>query len=105
MLGPSLPERHRKLLDIADRQDRLLREMLSFIAGRGTSQQVAQHNPAQTKRPAQRRDGVRQVLAELYPDGVPDQATLPNTDLCKAVGKHVPFDVSISTILRAAGRK
>jgi hypothetical protein len=50
-------------------------------------------------------EAARRVLAELYPDGVPDQATLPNKALCTAVAKQLPFRIGNNTILRAAHRK
>jgi hypothetical protein len=49
------------------------------------------------------------VIKELYPDGVPDQASEPNASLCRQVsvklkGAKLP-NVSDDTILRAAGRR
>jgi hypothetical protein len=52
-----------------------------------------------------KREAVRRVLVELYPDGIPDQAALPNKLLCQAVAARLSFLVSVDTILRAAGRK
>ena len=51
----------------------------------------------------------RAAINALYPNSVPDQATLPNATLCRQVGeklKHLqqPW-VSDDTILRAAGRR
>ena len=49
------------------------------------------------------------AVRSLYPDGVPDQVTLPNKTLCREVSdwlKSKPLpSVSDPTILRAAGRR
>jgi hypothetical protein len=49
------------------------------------------------------------AIRELYPHGVPDQATEPNAVLCRRVGEKLKIaqlpDVSDDTILRAAGRR
>ena len=37
------------------------------------------------------RDACIQVIATLYPDGVPDMMTLSNKALCAAVAAHLPF--------------
>jgi hypothetical protein len=55
------------------------------------------------------RERASRAIQELYPNGVPDQATLPNAKLCRSVGdwlkeKKLP-GVSDPTILRAAGRR
>lgn len=54
-------------------------------------------------------DRAKKALKELYPDGVPDQADLPNAVLCRQVGVKLREagqpDVSDDTILRAAGRR
>jgi hypothetical protein len=51
----------------------------------------------------------RSIIKELYPNGVPDQATEPNAILCRKVGgrlkKNQMPEVSDPTILRAAGRR
>jgi hypothetical protein len=55
------------------------------------------------------REAARNVVGEIYPGGVPDQAVLPNTLLCSAVGAAMKqrglHPVSDDTILRAAGRR
>jgi hypothetical protein len=38
-----------------------------------------------------KREAVRRVLASLYPDGIPDQAALPNKLLCQAVAARLSF--------------
>lgn len=49
------------------------------------------------------------VIKELYPDGVPDQASEPNANLCQRVSAKLKEaklpGVSDDTILRAAGRR
>jgi hypothetical protein len=51
----------------------------------------------------------RGAIKELYPDGVPDQATEPNANLCRRVSAKLQEEslprVSDDTILRAAGRR
>jgi hypothetical protein len=64
--------------------------------------------PARSKsRPATER--VQRIISELYPEGVPDQATEPNVNLCRRVGAKLKEaklpDVSNDTILRTAGRR
>jgi 7-cyano-7-deazaguanine synthase in queuosine biosynthesis len=67
--------------------------------------------------PQQRRHGksrpalerARGAIRELYPDGVPDQASEPNASLCRHVSAKLKEaklpNVSDDTILRAAGRR
>jgi hypothetical protein len=50
-------------------------------------------------------DRARRVIEELYPNGVPDAATVSNKKLCKQVGEKLSEAVSDDTILRAAGRR
>ena len=47
----------------------------------------------------------RRVIEELYPNGVPDQATESNKKLCRQVSDKLTEPVSADTILRAAGRR
>jgi hypothetical protein len=58
-------------------------------------------------RPA--RERVLQAIAELYPQGVPTQAAVPNAPLCRRVARWLrergQLVVSEDTILRAAGRR
>jgi hypothetical protein len=70
-----------------------------------------------TPEPQQRRHGksgpalerARGAIKELYPDGVPGQATEPNANLCRRVSAKLQEEslprVSDDTILRAAGRR
>jgi hypothetical protein len=69
------------------------------------------------RKPPQRRRGksrparerARGVIKELYPDGVPGQATEPNAHLCRRVSAKLKEaklpDVSDDTILRVARRR
>ncbi len=55
------------------------------------------------------RDRARDAIKELYPNGVPGQAAVPNAILCRRVGEKLKQaklpGVSADTILRAAGRR
>ena len=59
------------------------------------------------RRPARQR--AQQAINELYPNGVPDPATLPNALLCRRIGEKLKElrlpQVSDDTILRVAGRR
>jgi hypothetical protein len=50
-------------------------------------------------------DRAKRVIGELYPNGVPDQATVSNKKLCQRVSEKLTEAVSSETILRAAGRR
>lgn len=78
------------------------------------NQTSAASNPHERRpRPHQKTQPKRQraqrAVKALYPDGVPDQATEPNGNLCQRVGEKLKElglrDVSNDTILRAAGRR
>ena len=75
--------------------------------------EAAIRSPEQPQQPRVRgrpaRDRAARAIQALYPDGVPDQVTLPNAILCRSVGdwlkvKSLP-NVRDATILRAAGRR
>lgn len=55
------------------------------------------------------RDRTQRAIKKLYPQGVPEPATLPNALLCRRVGDKLKQlglpDVSDDTILRVAGRR
>jgi hypothetical protein len=55
------------------------------------------------------RERTQKAINELYPKGLPEPATLPNTLLCRRVGEKLKGlglpEVSDDTILRAAGRR
>lgn len=63
--------------------------------------------PRSKSRPATER--ARRIINELYPGGVPDQATETNAQLCRHVGAGLKkanlLPVSDDSILRAAGRR
>lgn len=75
--------------------------------------QPAAHNKkvktgiARKRRPATER--ALATIQELYPHGIPDQASEPNKVLCAKVGEKLKekklSNVSDDTILRAAGRR
>jgi hypothetical protein len=54
------------------------------------------------------RERAKAAIDELYPQGVPSQAALPNKKLCRRIGEKLKErglpHVSDDTILRAAGR-
>ena len=62
-----------------------------------------------TSRSRPTRERAQQAINELYPNGVPQPAALPNTVLCRRVGEKLReqglVDVSDDTILRVAGRR
>jgi hypothetical protein len=75
---------------------------------RGPTQRTSSKTGTKSRsRPA--RERTQQVINELYPNGVPKPAALPNTVLCRRVGEKLReqglVDVSDDTILRAAGRR
>jgi hypothetical protein len=62
---------------------------------------------------AVKREQARRAVTQVYPQGVPDQATVANLVLVGAITEHLRADgiitrsylISRDTILRAAGRK
>jgi hypothetical protein len=62
---------------------------------------------ARRRRSRPESDRVRRVIEELYPNGVPDQATINNKRLCIEVNENLKETESASkdTILRASGRR
>lgn len=83
-----------------------------LIAGAGVSASTSKGaggsaQPIEKSRPTIER--ARRAIDELYPDGVPDQATEPNVSLCRRVAAKLKDaklpPVSDDTILRAAGRR
>ena len=84
---------------------------VSKAPGAGNEKEEIQE-PSQQKplsRNVRARERASRAVRSLYPDGVPDQATLPNKTLCRKVSdwlKSKPLpSVSDPTILRAAGRR
>ena len=62
-----------------------------------------------TRRSQPAFERARRAIDELFPDGVPGQADVPNAILCRRVGVKLKNDglpnLSDDTILRAAGRR
>jgi len=69
---------------------------------RGRAEEISRPNRRKS-RPSFER--AQRVIEELYPNGVPDQATVSNKKLCKRVNEKLTEAVSIDTILRASGRR
>ena len=76
------------------------------------SQGEATQRPSRTgatRRSQPAFERAHRAIEELYPDGVPGQADVPNAILCRRVGVKLKNDglpnVSDDTILRAAGRR
>jgi hypothetical protein len=69
---------------------------------RGRAEEIPRPNRRKS-RPAFER--AKRVIEELYPNGVPDQATESNKKLCKRVNEKLREAVSSETILRASGRR
>jgi hypothetical protein len=82
-------------------------KMLDLQLTVGNSLRECVSQPRNKCRPALER--ARRVIDELYRDGVPDQATIPNKSLYKLVNEKLEEmgqqSVSRDTILRAAGRR
>jgi hypothetical protein len=79
-------------------------------AGNGSVPVLQARSPrASTRRSQPALSRTKRVVQELYPQGVPDQAALPNANLCRRVGEKLKEsglpEVSDDTILRAAGRR
>ncbi len=76
------------------------------------SQGEATQRPSRTgatRRSQPAFERARRAIDELFPEGVPGQADVPNATLCRRVGVKLRNDelpnVSDDTILRAAGRR
>jgi hypothetical protein len=87
-------------------------DVASFLCSAAERDQLDQRSSPKVgarsrRRPAHER--ALQVIDELFPQGVPEQADLPNTLLCRRVGDKLKklgkLNVSDDTILRAAGRR
>jgi hypothetical protein len=79
------------------------------IAGAQSQSAHAASETGATSRNQPTRERAQRALNALYPDRLPDQATVPNAILCGRVGEWLKEnglpDVSDDTILRAAGRR
>lgn len=84
-------------------------EVCGAFGKRSPSVEKAASGKGRAKRtkPAHERCG--RALLALYPDGLPEQADLPNINVCKAVGEYLKNNglpgASDDSILRAAGRR
>jgi hypothetical protein len=98
------PGYHRVITDVRLRCEQVIKQW----PGNGWVSPPQDRLPERAKsRPA--FDRAQRVIGEVYPGGIPDQATLPNASLCQRVGAKLKEaklpDVSNDTILRAAGRR
>jgi hypothetical protein len=96
------PGYHRVIDDVLLRREEVVQQWP------GQAPSPHDHLPERARRrPALER--AQRVINELYPDGVPDLAAVPNSTLCRCVGAKLKEaklpDVSDDTILRAAGRR
>jgi hypothetical protein len=91
----------------ADSLQTWIDEVEAEPASAGHSAAEPQQRRLGKSRPALER--ARGAIKELYPDGVPGQATEPNANLCRRVSAKLQEEslpnVSDDTILRAAGRR
>jgi hypothetical protein len=75
--------------------------------GRAAQRASSKTSATSRSRPAFER--ARRAINDLYAQGVPDQAALPNATLCRRVAQKLKEEslpsVSDDTILRAAGRR
>jgi hypothetical protein len=95
-------------LDLIEVSTADVKNVLIGSAG-GLAQVGERPQPRPRKKSGPAIERTRRVIDELYPGGVPDQATVPNVSLCNRVGTKLKEArlpaVSDDTILRAAGRR
>jgi hypothetical protein len=82
-------------------------DVTNILCG-GPTERTSNRTSATTRRrPA--RERAQQAINELYHNGVPDPATLPNALLCRRIGEKLKKlglpQISDDTILRVAGRR
>ena len=96
-----LADSHRSLIESAPSDQR----GGAYVPDRAPTHERAQRGRRKSQ---PKRERARGIIKDLYPDGVPAQATEPNANLCRRVSaklKEAKFpDVSDDTILRAADR-
>jgi hypothetical protein len=87
-------------------------DVTNVLCTAGEQGKPAQPTSSETGSTTRNRPAFERALGaikELYPRGVPEQATEPNANLCRRVGDKLKNeglpDVSDDTILRAAGRR
>ena len=82
-------------------------DVTDVLCGGPTEKTSSKTGSTSRSRPA--RERARQAIKELYPQDVPEPATLPNALLCRRVGEKLKErglpQVSDDTILRVAGRR
>jgi hypothetical protein len=82
-------------------------DVTNVLCGGPTERTSSKTGVTSRSRPV--RERAQQAINELYPNGVPEPAALPNTVLCRRVGEKLReqglVDVSDDTILRVAGRR
>jgi len=82
---------------------------LCSARSQGEATQHPSRETGATRRSQPAFERARRAIEELYPDGVPEQADVPNAILCRRVGVKLKNEgrpnVSDDTILRAAGRR
>jgi hypothetical protein len=82
---------------------------LCSARSQGEATQHPSRETGATRRSQPAFERARRAIEELYPDGVPGQADVPNAILCRRVGVKLKNEgrpnVSDDTILRAAGRR
>jgi hypothetical protein len=98
------PGYHRVIDDVLLRPEEVVKQWPAF--GRAP---VPDDLLAERARSRPKFEGALRAIGEIYPDGVPDQATEPNFKLCQRVSEKLKgaglSGVSDDTILRAAGRR
>jgi hypothetical protein len=84
-------------------------EILCTPGERGGLAEPASSKTGVKSRSRPTRERAQRVIHEVFPQGVPGPADLPNAVLCRRVGKKLKeqglADVSDDTILRVAGRR
>jgi hypothetical protein len=95
------PGYHRVIDDVLLRREEVVKQWPAFGCA-----PVPDNLLAERARSRPKFEGALRAIGEIYPDGVPDQATEPNSRLCKRVGEKLKgLQISDDTILRAAGRR
>ena len=97
------PAYHRVITDVLLRRQKVMRQWPET----GGALPADDKQDGQSRRPA--RERARIAIEEIYPNGIPSRAAVPNARLCRRVGEKLKTiglpDVSDDTILRTAGRR
>jgi hypothetical protein len=98
------PGYHRVIDDVLLRRKEVMQQWPAFSGA-----PLTDDSPAERAKSRPKLESVLRAIAEIYPDGVPDQATELNSRLCQRVCEKLNQAglpaVSDDTILRAAGRR